>query len=218
MDTNICQKALAELCQIYWPPIYAFLRRSGRNQQDSEDLTQEFFSSILSADLFGNADPSKGRLRSYLIGALKRFLSKSQTFEGAQKRGGSAIVVSFSADAAENAYQMEPSDPMTPESVFERRWALVVIEAALARLREDYVAAGKEQVFVALEPYLSWNSGEDFGGAAEKLSITEGSVRVAVHRIRKRFREFIRHEVADTIAPGEDLADEIRAVFLALTQ
>jgi RNA polymerase sigma factor (sigma-70 family) len=209
-DEQTAQRALSELCEIYWYPIYAFVRRGGHSPPDAEDLTQEFFAGFLQRKDFAAADPEKGRLRSYLLGALKHFLVNTSARANAQKRGGGQSAVSLDSDWAESQLKLEPvGDQASPEKLFDRRWALTLLDRALVSVAEAYEKRGKAEQFQALEKFLAWNSGEDLRRAAEQLGVSESAFRVALHRLRQRYRKALRQEVAETVGSSSDLESEI---------
>jgi RNA polymerase sigma-70 factor (ECF subfamily) len=210
-DSAQAADALGQLCRTYWYPLYAFVRRQGHGAQDAEDLTQEFFARFLAKEYFGRADPALGRFRSFLLACLKNFLLEQGRQARRLKRGGGQTVISLDSRSAEERYGSEPMDPMTPEQVYERRWALTLLETVLARLGEEQSTAGKGQVFTQLKEHLWGEAGET--GYAEKavhLGMTEGAVKVAVHRLRRRLRDLLREEVAHTVATGDDIDEELR--------
>ena len=205
------QQALERLCRTYWYPLYAFVRRQGHSPEDAQDLTQEFFARFLAKEYFGRADPALGRFRSYLLACLKHFLSEQRRQAGRLKRGGGQAIVSWDSQTAEERYQSEPADPLTPEKIFDRRWALSLLEQALARLGDEQSAAGKQAVFAQLRDYL-WGEGSGAGYAemAARLGQTEGALKVTVHRLRRRYRELLRAEVAQTVAAVHEVDEELR--------
>lgn len=214
---TLAHKALSNLCNMYWYPVYAFLRRSGRGAHDAEDLTQEFFQRVLKANDFGKAEKGKGRLRSYLLGALKNFLAYDHRRRTAQKRGGGAVVLSFDADEAEERYAKEPGQDAAPDQVFDRRWAMTVLENALGELEAEYKARGKVDLFEALSPQLSLagvDSADSYEAIGNRLEMSVGSIKVAVHRLRKRYREMIFRHVAPTVEDENEVGDEL-AYFLS---
>jgi RNA polymerase sigma-70 factor (ECF subfamily) len=208
--------ALAALSTTYWYPIYAFIRRSGCSAHDAEDLTQQFFARLLEKNFLAGADRAKGRFRSYLLGALKHFLANQRDRAAALKRGGGQMMAPLEGRSAEERYRHEPADELTPEKLFERRWALTVLEQALTRLRDEHAAAGKLDLFDRLKPALTGELPGGFAELAAELGMTEGAVKAAVHRLRKRYREAMRAEIAQTVAREEEVEDEIRALFAAL--
>jgi RNA polymerase sigma-70 factor (ECF subfamily) len=209
--------ALEKLCQAYWPPIYAFVRRQGHSPHDAQDLTQSFFARLLEKNSFAAADRAKGRFRSFLLGALKHFLANEWDKANAQKRGGGKAVISIDAESAETSIGFEPADTVTAEKVFERRWALTLLDQVLKRLRQEYVSDGKEEAFNQLKQTLTEASrAVPYAEIAVRLRTTEGAIKVAVHRLRQRYRELLRSEIAGTVASPDQVDDEIRNLFAAL--
>jgi RNA polymerase sigma-70 factor (ECF subfamily) len=215
-DRERAAAALEALCRAYWYPLYAWARRSGQSAADAEDLTQGFFLQLLERGDFAGADAARGRLRSFLLGAMKHYMADAWDKSRALKRGGGAQLIAIDGLAAEERYRLEPSDPGAPDVLFERRWALTVLEQFIAALREEYAASGKSAVFDALSPWLSGTPGGGYGAAAAKLGVSEGTARVAVHRLRKRYAEVMRREIARTVGSDDDVEDELRALLAAL--
>jgi RNA polymerase sigma factor (sigma-70 family) len=216
-DTPHARNALEKLCRSYWFPIYAFVRRQGHSPHDSQDLTQEFFARVLGKNYFADADPSKGRFRSFLLAALKHFLANEWDRARAQKRGGGQVLIPIDVAAAETSGGFEPADHVTAEKIFERRWALTLLEQVLGRLRAEYVREERENLFEQLKPTLTEASRTvGYAEIATRLGTTEGAVKVAVHRLRQRYREVLRAEIADTVANPGEVEDEIRNLFAAL--
>jgi RNA polymerase sigma factor (sigma-70 family) len=195
--------ALETLCRAYWYPLYAYVRRSGHPPADAQDLTQAFFARLLEKAWLRDARPGLGRFRSFLLMALKRFLAKEWRRENARKRGGGLAFVALDADEAEARYAVEPA--LGPDEIYERRWALTLLDRALAGLAEEYRATDRAAEFELLKGHLVAPRGEiDYETTAAELGLSAGAARVAVHRLRKRFREAIRAEIAETVAaPGE---------------
>ncbi len=211
------REALEKLCTVYWQPIYAFVRRHGHSPADAQDLTQEFFSRLLQKNFFGGADPGKGKFRSFLLSALKHFLAHEWDKARAQKRGGGQAVLSFDVASAETTYRIEPVENVTPEKLFERRWALTLLNTVLARLRAEFEAEGKLEQFEALKSSLAGERrGVPYAEIAAHLRTSEGAVKVAVHRLRQRYRALLREEIAQTVSTPEEIEAEIRALFSAL--
>lgn len=210
-DSVEAAEALDTLCRRYWYPLYAFVRRQGHEVHDAEDLTQEFFTRFLAKEYFDRADPARGRFRNFLLACLKHFLSEQWRQAGRLKRGGRQTFLSWDSLTAEERYQSEPADPLTPEKVYDRRWALTLLEQALARLGAEQSAAGKAEVFAPLKDYL-WGEGSGAGYAevAARLGMTEGALKVTVHRLRQRYRELLREEVAHTVATIHEVDEELR--------
>jgi len=210
-------EALEQLCRTYWYPLYAFVRRHVSEPHDAEDLTQEFFSRFLAKEYFGRADPALGRFRSFLLACLKNFLAEQGRQARRLKRGGGQAVVSWDSQTTEERYRLEPADPVTPEQVYDRRWALTLLERVLARLAEEQAAAGKERVFAQLKDYLWGETREtSYAEMATRLGMTEGAVKVTVHRLRRRLRDLLREEVAHTVAAGEEIDEELRHLIGAI--
>ena len=208
--------ALAELCRLYWPPLYAYARRSGQAVHAAEDLTQAFFARLLAKDGLANVAPHKGRFRSFLLAAFKHFLANEWDKARALKRGGGAIHLTIDTDAAETRYACEPADALTPDRVFDRQWALTVLDRVLERLRAEQDTSEAARRFAALEPALAAESGAvGYAELAASLGMTEGAVKVAVHRLRRRYRELLRADIADTVADPAQVEDELQALFAA---
>ena len=210
-------QALAALCETYWYPLYAYVRRRGYGAEDARDLTQGFFAALLEKDYVRDADRERGRFRSFLLVALKRFLSKEWAKEHAQKRGGSRKTLSLDVSDGESRYAHEPSHDWTPERVYERRWALTLLDQVMARLRQRYADDGKGELFDRLKVFLTGGSGApSHRELAAELGMTPGAVKVAVHRLRRRYRELLRAEVAETVADPKDVRDELQLLLAAL--
>lgn len=209
--------SLEALCRTYWYPLYAYIRRRGHGVEDAQDLTQAFIVSLLEHDAIGRAVPEQGRFRSFLLGSLNHFLSDASRRQRAQKRGGHQNVLLLNLQNAEERYRLEPADARTAEDVFERRWALTVLGTALARLEEDYCSSGKAVLFDALRGYLATDASQlPLGAIAESLGMQEGAVKVAAHRLRRRYRESLRSEIMQTVATSEELDDELGRLFRSL--
>ncbi len=215
-DHGRAAAALETLCQAYWYPLYAWARRSGKSAEDAEDLTQGFFLRLLESGGFAGADAAKGRLRSFLLGAMKHYMADAWDRSQAVKRGGRAQTIAIDSLAAEERYRLEPADLRAPDVLYERRWALTVLDQFTAALRAEYTAAGKAAVFEALCPWLTAPPEGGYAAAGERLGIPEGAARVAVHRLRKRYAELMRREIARTVEKEEDIEDELRTLLAAL--
>ena len=209
--------ALAVLCETYWFPLYSFARRRGYASHDAMDRTQSFFERMLEKDYLQAADQKKGRFRSFLLTMFKRFLSKELDREQALKRGGNRKVLSYDVDEAEARYRLEPADQQTPEHVFERRWALVLLDRVLGNLEQDYRTRHKGDLFDACAVYLTGSTGApSYSTVADSLGMTEGALKVAVHRLRQRYRELLKQEVAQTLGSDDDVDDELSALLSAV--
>jgi RNA polymerase sigma-70 factor (ECF subfamily) len=216
-DTTRARDALARLCQAYWHPLYAYVRRLGYSPHDAQDLTQEFFARLLTRNFLASADAARGRFRSFLLGSLKHFLANEWDKAHAQKRGGGQIPLSMDFATAETGCHFEPADPITAEKIYERRWALTLLDQVLRRLRDEYTDSGREPLFEQLKSTLTEVSGTvRYAEIAARLGSTEGAVKVAVHRLRQRYREVLRAEIADTVAAPGEVDDELRNLFAAL--
>lgn len=207
-------QSLETLCRQYWPPLYAYVRHRGHAVHDAQDLTQAFFARLLEKDWLAAADRERGRFRTFLLMALKRFLANEWDRSQAQKRGGGVKIIHL--EAAEDISIPDPQ-VTTAESLYERRWALTLLESVLGRLREEYEVAGRGTHYEQLKPYLTAaRGGIDYEALGAALGMLPASARSAVHRLRKRFRELFRDEVSSTVADPADVDDEIRAVIAAL--
>ncbi len=210
-------QALETLCQTYWYPLYAFIRSSGYSPPDAQDLTQEFFSRLLARDYLRVVDPEKGRFRTFLRMALKRFLANEWERRGAEKRGGGCTHLSFDTTMAEQQFETERVDALAPDQVYDRRWALALLDQATNRLEREYTATGKATEWHHLRSYLTAERGGiPYAEIAAVLQTTEGAARVAIHRLRRRFRELFREVVAETVSAPEEAEQEMRHVLQVL--
>jgi RNA polymerase sigma factor (sigma-70 family) len=211
--------ALERLCSSYWYPLYAFVRRSGHSPPDAEDLTQEFFARLLEHNWIAHADRHRGRFRSFLMMAMKRFLANEWKKVRTLKRGGQVRLVPLQLDAAETRYTREPADTRTPEQLFEKQWALTLLEAVLNLLREGYTRDGKGALFHALEPCLiGGRDTQPYAVLAGQLGMTEGAARVAVCRLRERYRECLKAEIAHTVASAAEVDEELRHLLRVMAR
>jgi RNA polymerase sigma factor (sigma-70 family) len=211
--------ALERLCSSYWYPLYAYVRRRGHSPPDAQDFTQEFFARLLEHNWVAPADRHKGRFRSFLLIAMKRFLAKEWDKVKTLKRGGQVRFVPFQLDTAETRYTREPADTCTPEQVFEKQWALALLESVLNRLREDYVRDGKNTLFHTLEPCLIGNrETQPYAVLAAEVGMTEGAVKMAVCRLRERYRERLKEEIGHTVASPAEVDEELRHLFRVLAR
>jgi RNA polymerase sigma-70 factor (ECF subfamily) len=211
--------ALERLCSAYWYPLYAFVRRSGHSPPDAQDFTQEFFARLLQHNWVAHADRHKGRFRSFLLMALKRFLAKEWDKAKTLKRGGQVRLVPFQLNTAETRYTGEPADTRTPEQVYEKQWALTLLESVLSRLREDYASDGKGALFHALEPCLIGSRDtQPYAALGAQLGMTEGAARVAVCRLRERYRECLKEEIGHTVASAAEVDEELRHLFRVMAR
>jgi len=218
-DSPRSVEALESLCRTYWYPLYAFVRRSGYSPPDAEDLTQEFFARLLEHNWMSAADPQKGRFRSFLLMIIKRFLAKEWDKARTLKRGGQVRFVSLQFDTAETRYRQEPADLRTPEQVFEQHWALVLLAEVLKRLREEYARDGKAGLFEALEPCLiGKRETQPYATLAAQMGMLEGAVKMAVCRLRARYRECLKEEIGHTVASPAEVGEELRHLFCVLAR
>jgi DNA-directed RNA polymerase specialized sigma24 family protein len=203
--------ALETLCRSYWYPLYTFVRRQGHTPEDAEDLTQAFFARLLEKDYLQAASSAKGKFRSFLLMALKRFLADEWDRATALKRGGIHRPIPLDRQSAEDQFRLEPKHELTPERLFERRWAMMVLERARARLREEYVVAGKEALFEQLKGFHSYDETTiAYGDAATGLAMPENTVKSHVRRLRQRYQQLVREEVAQTVSNPVEVEEEIR--------
>ncbi len=209
--------ALEHLCQAYWYPLYAFVRRSGHSPPDAQDLAQEFFARLLEHNWIAHADRHKGRFRSFLLMAMRRFLAKEWDKVRTLKRGGHVQFLPLQLDTAEGRYTREPADTRTPEHVFEKQWALTLLESVLNRMRGHYAQEGKGTLFHALEPCLIGSrESQPYAMLAAQLGMTEGAVKMAVCRLRERYRECLKEEIGRTVASPAEVDEELRHLFRVL--
>jgi RNA polymerase sigma-70 factor (ECF subfamily) len=209
--------ALAELCERYWYPLYSFVRRRGHEPDEAADLTQAFFVKLLEGDAISQATPERGRFRSFLLASLSHFIANHWRAERAQKRGGGNLVsLELNFEDGESRYLLEPAHEQTPERIFARRWALTLLQQALEALRAELVAAGKEQQFLVLRGYLDDSNHATYQAAAEQLGISEVAVRVAVHRLREKYRRQLRAQVAQTVETEAEIDEELQDLLKAL--
>ena len=211
------QRALEQLCQLYWYPLYAYIRRQGRSPHNAEDLTQAFFAHLLARKDLAGVDPRKGKFRSFLLGSMQHFLANEWDRAQAQKRGGGKAIISLDEQTAEHRFQIESPASVSPESAFDKEWAAVVFEKAREGLREEFRKAGKLERFEALQAFLLGESdAAPYAAVAEHLRLSEGAVKVAVLRMRRRFLEFLREAVKETVADPAEVDDEIRYLLTLL--
>ena len=209
--------ALISLCENYWYPLFAYLRRRGYPADQAQDLTQEFFTRVLEGRHLDRADPEKGRFRSFLLTSLKFFVADEEDRQRAHKRGGGAIM-SLEFSSGEERYQREPAHNETPEWIFERRWALSVLDRVADKLRDEFVRNGRPEHFERLKVFLLAQSDAPYAGLAREMNTSEGALKVAIHRLRKRYRELFRQEIADTVADPAEVESELRFLAAVLTR
>lgn len=208
--------ALAALCRTYWYPLYAYIRRRGHRAEDAQDLTQEFFARLIEKPILAHVDQQKGKFRAFLLAACNHFLANEHDKRRAKKRGGGSTPISLDADA-ERRYLIEPADGRTPERLFERRWALTLLDHVLGRLRADYSRRGKERLFDELRASLvGEQDAASYRQAARHLGLTEAAVKMTVHRLRQQYRTLLREEIGRTVESPEQIDEEVCALFAAL--
>ncbi|TMP94488.1 MAG: sigma-70 family RNA polymerase sigma factor [Verrucomicrobia bacterium] len=216
-ESPAAQQALEKLCRTYWRPIYSFVRRQGIGSEEAEDITQGFFAQLLERGKFSAIRKEKGRLRSFLLGALKYFIADEQRRAMAIKRGKGQRLIPLEELRAGERIDMEPSDPMTAEMIYERRWALTVLERVLGRLKDEYRAAGNAALFDALKELLPDEPGSPSQAEiAARLAMTENAFRQAFYRFRQRYQSLLREEIAHTVATPGDIEDELRHLIAVL--
>lgn len=216
-DGVVSKEALARLCSTYWRPLYAFIRRQGMSPHEAEDLTQEFFQRFLERDSLRNVSPAGGKFRSFLLACLKHFLAGQRERAHAQRRGGGCEVVSLDGASEESRYLVEPVDAISPDVVFERRWAFTVLEQVLNRLKEDYTQRHQGDLFECLQGFLpGGQGGASRAEVAAKQGMSAGTLDVAIHRLRQRFGAFVRAQVAQTVSSDEQVDEEIRHLISVL--
>ncbi len=211
------RSALVSLCEGYWYPLYAYVRRRGYPADQAQDLTQEFFIRVLEGRYLDRADPEKGRFRAFILTSLKFFLADEADRNRAQKRGG-GNVLSLEISSGEERYQREPAHNQTPERIFERRWALSVLDRVMERLRSEFVHHGRPEHFERLKVFLLGRSDAPYAALAREMNTSEGALKVAIHRLRKRYRELFRQEIADTVADPAEVESELRFLAAVLTR
>lgn len=216
-DSARSRAALETLCKNYWFPLYAYLRRRGYDVHQAEDHTQAFFAALLQRRGLLQADPHQGKFRSFLLASLNHFLADERDRAGAQKRGGGRELLSWDAEDAENRYRLEPAHDLTPEKLFVRSWSLTVLNNAMSRLKAECAETDRQRLFERLQPCLPVGRAPvSYKGVAAELGMTEGAVKVAVYRLRQRYGQLVREEIAQTVATPEQVDEEIRELFASL--
>ena len=209
--------ALNDLCKSYWYPLYAYVRRRGDSPETAKDLTQEFFAQLLAKRLLAGVDPNKGRFRSWLLGVMNHFLAHEWSKVTAQKRGGGRAIFSLDETDPEDRYRLEPIDERNPEKIFERRWALTLLDRAARRLREEYTAAGKDILYTGLKDFVSTDgTAVSYDEAALLLGLSTSAVKSAIHRLRQRYQELVRDEIAQTVSSAAEVDEEIRYLLAVI--
>ena len=215
---SVARDALEKLCRIYWYPLYGFIRRQGRGPEDAQDLTQQFFAHFLEQETFKRAEQERGRFRTFLLACLKHFLVSDWRKVTAAKRSGGPML-SLDQEEAEERYKAEASDQLSPDKIFEKRWAAALLDQVLRRLGDEYAKQGKHQLFEKLKLSL-WGNRETapYAELAPQLCLSEGALKVAVHRLRQRYLDMLRSEVAQTLANPSDVDDELRHLIQVMSE
>ena len=210
-DANQAQEALAKLFQTYWYPLYAYTRRRGYGEQDAEDLVQAFCLHLQEKHALAKADPERGKFRTFLLSSLQNFLANEKARAHAQKRGGGREMIFLDAEDARSRYRLEPAHELTPEAIFEMRWAHAVLEETLAGLRVDFIARGKERLFDGLASFLTFDEpGDSYQQAATRLGLPLSAIKTTVHRLRQDYRTKLREEIGRTVSTPDEIEDELR--------
>ncbi|MGO8764458.1 MAG: RNA polymerase sigma factor [Limisphaerales bacterium] len=211
-------RALEELCRAYWFPLYAYVRRHGHSREDAEDLTQAFFSRLLEKNFLADLDSGRGKFRAFLLAALKHFLANEWDRSQRQKRGGGQTHLSLDWKTADSEFQVAATNELPPDQAFDREWALALLAQVIERLQNEFAADGKSRLFEHLKIFLTAGKGEiSHAVLAQKLDMNETAVRVAVHRLRKRYRQLLRREIAQTLTDPAMVDEEMRALFGAFS-
>jgi DNA-directed RNA polymerase specialized sigma24 family protein len=218
VDPPRAREALERLCRTYWYPLYAYLRRRGYGEYDAQDLTQGFFAHLFERDWMQSVAREKGRFRSFLLASLNYFLADQRDRASAQKRGGGREVISLDAQQAEERYRLEPADERSPDKLFERRWAMTLLDQVLARLAREFSDAGKSELFNRLQPFLVEGTGEKtYAQTAREDGSTEEALKKAVQRMRRRYHQLFREEIAQTVASPDEVEAELRHLCAVLS-
>ena len=209
--------ALESLCRSYWYPLYAYVRRQGHPPDDAQDLTQEFFARLLDRKSLRMADRNRGRFRSFLLTSLKHFLINEWNKANREKRGGGRQIISLDVEKTETRFQAEPADQSSPDKAFERRWAMVLLDRVLDQLQDEFAVAERLPVFEALKSFLTGDENESsYAEIGQRLGMTAGNLKVTIHRLRRRYRELLREEIARTVDDPDAIDAEMRELFAAL--
>jgi RNA polymerase sigma factor (sigma-70 family) len=216
-DAAKSREAMERLCRTYWFPLYSYLRRRGYQTHEAEDCTQAFFAALLQRHGIERADPHQGKFRSFLLSCLNHFLADEHDRAAAAKRGGGREIISLDIEDAETRYGLEPAHDLTPEKLFEKSWSLTILGNAMSRLKAEFAEGGRQGLFESLKPHLPAGKGPtSYKDLAARLGMTEAAVKVAVHRLRGRYRQLVREEIAQTVSTPQQMDEEIRDLFAAL--
>lgn len=212
------RRALESLCQTYWHPLYAYVRRRVTDPGEAQDLTQAFFAELIEKNFVAAAKSERGRFRAFLLAAFKHFLSKQWDKAKTQKRGGGRVLISLDFEAEDSRHQIEPSRGLTPEQLYDREWALALLNQIMVRLEDEFTRAGKERQFALLKGFIiGEHEGLTYSAVAETLGMTEAAAKMAAHRMRRRYRELLREEIVQTVAGPEGVEEEIQNLFATLS-
>jgi len=212
------QDALEDLCRSYWYPLYAYIRRNGHSPPDAQDLTQDYFARLLERNYLRLADPNRGRFRTFLLMSLKHFLINEWKKAKREKRGGGRQFISLDAEETETRFLAEPADKRSPDKAFERRWAMVLLNRVLDQLQAEFATGERGQVFEELKSFLTGEENESsYAEIGKRLGMTEGNLKVSVHRLRRRYRELLREEIGRTVEDPAAIDEEMRDLFAALS-
>jgi RNA polymerase sigma-70 factor (ECF subfamily) len=209
-DSPDAQAALATLCETYWVPVYAFIRRSGHSPEDARDLAQGFFTKVIEKGYFRDADRTRGRFRTFLLTSVRHYMSNQRDAARTLKRGGTIPHISLEIETDDRTFTMDPPDTETPEHVYERRWALAILAGALSELQARYDSAPRARLFETLKPMLTGEDPSSYAALSAETGMSEGALRVALHRMRKQFAVCLRTVVRETVLTDEDVDDELR--------
>ncbi len=211
LESADAREALAGLCTDYWRPLYYFARRKGHGPEDAQDLTQGFIMQLLASNSMARADQSKGRFRTFLISAFSNHIANHVRDQTAQKRGGHQVPASLHDEGIESSYAAQAKDWLTPERQYEKSWALALLERVMQRLGQEYSVAGRQALYEKLQPHLAGGGGRPgYAGLGQELGMSEGAINVAVHRMRKRYGQYLREEIAATVTSSDEVEDELR--------
>lgn len=215
-DDPLAREALERLCQTYWHPLYVFVRRQGRSAADAEDLVQGFFAKFIEKNYLVGIDPEKGRFRSFLLLMYKRYAANEWDHGQRERRGGGRSILSWDQHDTEQRYLLEPVDDLSPERAYDRHWALTVLDQVLKQLGAEFRISGKQSIFREFKVFLSGEKGSTYAEVGARLGLSEGAVKVGVHRFRQRYRELLRAEIANTVKEPGNVDDELRELLAAL--
>ena len=217
-DSPRAARALAQLCRVYWYPLYAYIRRRGHDAHAAQDLTQEFFARLLRQDILKAVQQERGKFRWFLLSAAKRFLANEWNRDHALKRGGGQTLLSLDEETAEGRYRHEIPDDSSPDKLYDRNWAMTLLEQAQAQLQHEYESSGRGAIFEQLKIFLSGDRAAiSHAEAGVALGMNEGAVKVAVHRLRGRYRERLREQIAQTVSTPAEIEEEIQQLFAAFS-